>query len=120
MVLKKEIKRTKMKKLKTTLALLLLGSMCYSQSLNSLQTKEKKNESLVLLAYTVAFSGANTLMMYKSEQFPKPVVMLTLGIPLTSLTYVGITHKNEIKRLLSRKMRRSHYGKKAILGTKKF
>ena len=112
-----------MKKLKTTLALLLLGSICYSQSLNSLQTKGKKNESLVLLAYTVAFSGANTLMMYKSEQFPKPVVMLNVSIPLASLTYVGITHKNEIKRLFSRntrKMRRSHYGKKAILGTKKF
>jgi len=100
-----------MKKLKTTLALLLLGSMCYSQSL---QAREKKNESLVLLAYTVAFSGANTLMMYKSEQFPKPVVMLNVAIPLASLTYVGVTHKNEIKRLFSRKMRRSHYGKKQI------
>lgn len=100
-----------MKKLKTTLALLLLGSMCYSQSL---QTKEKKNESLVLLAYTVAFSGANTFMMYKSGRVDNSVLMFGIGIPLASLTYVGITHKNDIKRLFSRKIRKSHYGKKQI------
>lgn len=88
-----------MKKIKITLALILISSICLSQNHNNLQSKEKKQESLVFLAYSVAFSGVNTYFMYKNEQFPRPALIINLAIPLSSLTYVGITHKNELKAI---------------------
>lgn len=88
-----------MKKIKITLALMLIGSICFSQTTINIQSKEKKQESLILLAYGVAFSGVNTYFMYKNTQYPRPVVVFNMAIPLTSLTYVGITHKNELKAI---------------------
>lgn len=85
-----------MKKIKITLALVLISTICLSQNL---QTKERKQESLVFLAYSVAFSGVNTYFMYRNEQFPRPAFAINLAIPLASLTYVGITHKNELKAI---------------------
>lgn len=91
-----------MKKIKITLALMLVSSICLSQNLNHLQTKERKQESLVFLAYSVAFSGVNTYFMYKNEQFPRPAFVINLAIPISALTYVGITHKNELKAIKPR------------------